>query len=82
MRFASEVTILALWATNQLDPRIALSILVHNFRRLIRRTVINYDPALRQHCLRDHGGEGLFNESFLIVRRSDQNVLHTAEIRD
>ena len=81
MHLTSEGTILALWATDQLDPRVALSILLDSFRRLIRRAVINYDPALRQHCLRDHGDESLFNESFLVVRGSDQNVLHT-KIRD
>ena len=55
--------------------------MLDDLRSLVCRTVVHDDPTLWRNCLGDHGGEGLLNKSFLVVRRGDEDVFHTQEVR-
>jgi hypothetical protein len=62
--------------TKELDPRKAAGMTLHYFRRTIGRTIIDDDPALGQERLFGHGIERFGDKTLLVMRWSDENVLH------
>src|SRR5205807_8453969 len=77
MHLTGKATVKVGRAANKFNPWMAFNAARNYLRSSIRRTVIDYNPALRQRCLSNHRVKRFFNESLLVVRRCDQDVLHT-----
>src|SRR5258708_3070045 len=64
--FCREVTVQAFRLSDEFNPRVALRVAFDDFRRPIRRTIVDDDPPLGQLGLSDDRTNGSFDESLFV----------------